>query len=300
MSRRSEEFRSLLTPTEEPGQPLPKNTTGFNFLIQYGRDSVNVTTWLGLAALVQSVLLLTFGRLALIPPAVLLGIRITDTFMMVYGLKRNRYMDGVIQRKTATAFPDGVGNYGNKPADSEVCVFLLGTRCNHPLGALAPGMSDIRAFFPKMTADLEEHREEYGFLTTINWLNADQRQAASEIMNVCYFKNADGLHEFAHSSAHREVWNWWNKHTKHMPHISIWHETYQVPKGSCKTIYINSHISGLNGASRPYTDEMTGKVLYNYPIVDASKGLLKTSAGRMSRSNASEHDAYGDDPYQNQ
>jgi hypothetical protein len=45
---------------------------------------------------------------------------------------------------------------------------------------------------------------------------------------------------------------------------------------------------------------MTGKEVYTHPIVDASKGLLKTSAGRMARSQGHEHDKMLEvDPYDN-
>jgi hypothetical protein len=43
----------------------------------------------------------------------------------------------------------------------------------------------------------------------------------------------------------------------------------------------------------------TSKPFYVTPIVDARKGLLRTSAGRMSQSQATEHDSYNDDPYEN-
>lgn len=44
-----------------------------------------------------------------------------------------------------------------------------------------------------------------------------------------------------------------------------------------------------------------GEKGFYYPIVDARKGLLKTSAGRMSAtgSQAKEHDGYNNDPYEN-
>ena len=45
------------------------------------------------------------------------------------------------------------------------------------------------------------------------------------------------------------------------------------------------------------TDE-EGKEKWASPVVDASKGLLRTSAGRMSRSQAGEHEKMGIvDPY---
>lgn len=107
----------------------------------------------------------------------------------------------------------------------------------------------------------------------------------------------EGLHNFAHSPYHREAWDWWNRTlVKEHKHFSIYHETYHVPKDHYESIYINSHISGLHSTVFKVPDE-EGNEVYTHPIVDASKGVLKTSAGRMARSKGDEHDKYEADPY---
>jgi len=94
---------------------------------------------------------------------------------------------------------------------------------------------------------------------------------------------------------HREGWNWWNKTVTKHPHISIWHEVYSVPKGRWETIYANSHPTGLGATSfKTMAKGEEGKELWTRPLVDATRGLLRTSKGRMSQSNATEHDAYSD------
>lgn len=219
---------------------------------------------------------------------------------MSIGWKHNTYMDGVIAKKTSAQFPDELGRYGNKPADSDVVVFLIGLRCNSPLGMLAPGFREVGPFFPQMVKDLEAHAEEFGFLGMTSWLNASDRETNNEIMSVGYFKTVEGLHAFAHSEVHRKGWEWWNANTKQYPYLSIFHETYHVPKGHWETIYVNSHVSGLQSTTHKITEEMTGQEAWASPIVDASRGLLKTSAGRMNRSKGDEHDQYDEDPYQTQ
>ena len=38
-------------------------------------------------------------------------------------------------------------SYGSKPANSDLCVFLIGTRSNHPLGAFGPGFKQLGEYF---------------------------------------------------------------------------------------------------------------------------------------------------------
>jgi hypothetical protein len=269
-------------------------STDFDQLV---RDSFAIQTWLSIGAVLQGIAILMLGRVALVPALVYLVGQSLDTGAMVAGWKRNKYMDGVIMKKTSAQIPNAFGNYGNKPADTDVVVFLIGTRCNHPLGILAPGMKDLGGYFPKMVEDLEAHAEEFGFLGMTSWLNTSQRTSHSELMQVGYFKTVEGLHAFAHSEYHRAAWSWWNKHTKQYPHLSIFHETYHVPKGHWETIYVNYHTSGLASATVKVTDEKTGEAEYMGTVVDASKGVLRTSAGRMARSFGDEHEKYEEAPY---
>ena len=300
MLARGQEFKPLVSPSEKKPR-----FDGGSILYSLLRDNFQTTTWLCFGAFAQTVLFVladkfAVGRLALIPAALVLAYRTLDAYLMSIGWKHNIYMDGIIQKKYSTAFPDELGHYGNKPAKNDIVVFLIGTRSNHPMGMFAPGVKDINEYFGQMAKDLDKHADEFGFLGMTSWLNSSNRKTNNEIMQVCYFRSVEGLHKFAHSEYHRKGWDWWNKNFKSFPYMSIYHETYHVPKGNWESIYVNSHVSGLNATTHKFTDEMTGQEMYASPIVDASKGLLKTSAGRMARSNATEHDKYDEDPYQNQ
>lgn len=294
MSRSGQEFNPLIAPQNERPRSRFFGKAGLQPLL---RDQLSISSWLCLGAIIQGVLVLLVGRIALLPAVVLAFYRLLDSYAMSVGWKRNTYMDGVLQKKFCAQIPDELGHYGNKPSNNDVVVFMIGTRCNHPLGLLAPGFQKTSGYFQAIAQRLEDHAEDFGFLGMTSWLNASDRETKSEIMEVCYFRSTEGLHAFAHSEYHREAWDWWNKTIKQIPHISIYHETYHVPKGHWENIYINSHVSGINTTTSKFTDEMTGEEMWASPVVDASKGLLKTSAGRMSRSQGDDHDKYGEDPY---
>lgn len=107
-----------------------------------------------------------------------------------------------------------------------------------------------------------------------------------------YFKSHEGVHAHAHSALHREGWNWYNKELLSRGCVSIYHELYQVPSGNYETIYGNMAPSGLAATMHRVQREGEKEARWMSPIVDARKGLLKTSRGRMSRSGAHEHDGY--------
>lgn len=87
-------------------------------------------TWLVVGALVQSLLIVTLGRIAFLPPVIYALVRTADVYAMKTGLKANVYKQGVIEQKFSAQFPDAKGDYGNKPARDEVCVLLIGAKSN--------------------------------------------------------------------------------------------------------------------------------------------------------------------------
>ncbi|KAK5000359.1 hypothetical protein LTR66_000777 [Elasticomyces elasticus] len=262
------------------------------------RDNFTLTTWMLLGAGAQSLLFLLAGRVALLPAVAVLVWQVLDTYLMATGVKHNTYMDGIIPGKFSAQFPDESGNYGNKPANSEVVVFLLGARINHPMKLLAPGARKLGDYFVGMAKNLEENAEQFGFLGMSSWISNGDRSTNNELMQVCYFRSVAGLHAFAHSPVHREGWTWFREIVATHPHISIFHETYAVPEGHWESIYANSHVNGIAATMFKTVGGESGEERWQSPIVDASRGLLKTSAGRMNRSKALEHEGYGPDPFE--
>ncbi|KAK7538492.1 uncharacterized protein J3D65DRAFT_552534, partial [Phyllosticta citribraziliensis] len=257
------------------------------------RDQLTISSWLALGACLQSLLFLVAGRIALVPAFVLIFYRIVDTALMVKGIKPDpEAMDNIIRNKYTVLYPDGQGKYTGKPANKDIVVFMIGARSNHPLGLLAPGFGTMGDYFDSMCKDIEARSEEYGLLGHTNYAVQGDVSTSTETMSVMFFENFEGLHKFAHDPLHREAWNWWNRDLAKFGHLSIWHEAFHSPAGHWEGIYVNSHPRGLG---------QSGTKAYFSPIVDARKGVLKTSAGRISalRSKADEHDKYGKDPYEN-
>lgn len=94
-----------------------------------------------------------------------------------------------------------------------------------------------------------------------------------------------------------DSWEWWNANVPST--ISVNHEVYHAPAGHWENIFVNNKPSHFATTTHKIFDQESGREMWASPIVDASKGLLKTSAGRMARSEkAAEHEEAGVvDPY---
>ncbi|KAK4978338.1 hypothetical protein LTR66_010641 [Elasticomyces elasticus] len=309
------EYISLVKPTKEraPSQYAKAAELGKrkSFLGLFSahelaliRDNFTLTTWLLLGACIQSLLFLYLPISVSVAPAfVLLGLRIGDVLLMWSGLKHNHYMDGVIPGKTAIHFPDSHGTYTGDPANSEICVIVLAARSNHPLGMFAPGIKTLTDYFNANVKALEASPEEHGLLGMSSWVNAGDRAASSESMVIAYFKNVDYLHKFAHGTSHREGWNWWNKTVEEHPYIGLMHEVYMITKHNWEVVNLNYHPAGLGATSSSVVDQLAEKssptqtTSWFSPIVEAQKGRLRSSAGRMGRDGGAGNEKYNDDPY---
>ncbi|KAK5117993.1 hypothetical protein LTR62_004037 [Meristemomyces frigidus] len=291
MSASGKPFIPLTSPKDHRPASAFSGPGGLKSLI---RDCFSLTTWLALGAVVQAVLSLTLSpRLAFLPAFLLLSYRALTAYATSIGWLHNPLMDGVIRKKFSAQIPDEVGDFGTKPSNQDIVVLLIGTRCNHPLGALSEGARGMLPYFPRMAKDLDTHAEEFGFLGMTSWLNSSAREAQNEIMDVAYFRTVEGLTAFAHSQYHTDAWTWWNNHTKKYPYLSIFHEVYHSPAGHWENIYVNSHLCDFASTQYRYVDQTSGKDMWTSPVVDASKGLLRSSRGRMAHGSGMEHGPIG-------
>ena len=112
-------------------------------------------------------------------------------------------------------------------------------------------------------------------------------------MSLMYFRSAAHVHEYAQGPLHREAWTYYVKHLQQAGTMGIYHEMYQVPAGNWEAIY--EHMPPINlAASKVQLKDGT----WASPVVDARKGALKTSKGRMSWSDGKENDdVYASMPY---
>jgi hypothetical protein len=108
------------------------------------------------------------------------------------------------------------------------------------------------------------------------------------------------LHRFAHDPLHRAAWSFWNGIAASHPHLQIWHELFDVPAGHYESVYANSSPSMLAATTVPVysTKASSSSSTAWVPVaVDASSGSLRTSRGRLGRSDGADNDRYGQEPY---
>lgn len=160
---------------------------------------------------------------------------------------------------------------------------------NHPLGMFGPGIKELGDYFKRMYKEIESNAETYGYLGGQSWIS-DERATNNEVMNLMFFKDAKGIHDYAHGPLHRDGWAWWNRTEKDHPHIGIWHEIFASPKGMWETIYINSAPLGFGSSHFPIKDKEGGPTKWVSPLVDASRGVLRTSRGRMTMTDGMDHE----------
>ncbi|CAK7221751.1 hypothetical protein SBRCBS47491_004634 [Sporothrix bragantina] len=275
--------------------------------INYLRDAFQLQTWIAVGAILQAILVAVLPlNWAVVPAAVYLATRIIDTLLIWGQLRSNPHMDGVVTRKTSAQFPGST-----VPAQQPLVVIQLAARCNHALGNLHPHMDAIGKFFERMIAELEadviDKKDEYDYLGAKTFL-ANERTTANEIMVLVYFRSYEGMHKFSHATggAHRDAWIWWNnvvvgKKSTNGHLFGIMHEVYEMPAQNWESIYVNYHPTSFGAASfrKDVVDTVTGKKTTQWvsPLVDASRGRLSTSRGRLAATQGEDNDKYGNSPY---
>jgi hypothetical protein len=120
-----------------------------------------------------------------------------------------------------------------------------------------------------------------------NWVACGERSTNNESATISYWRSVEDIHRWALSPDHREAWNWWNDNYDRLKHVGIMHEIYQVPKsGGWEAIYANYAPTGLAATTKAVTikgDDGREEKLWVNPIVDARRGVYRTSHGRMGR-----------------
>jgi len=140
-----------------------------------------------------------------------------------------------------------------------------------------------------MQKDINQRAEEYGLLASSIWLGAEKESGNGNLV-LMYFKNYEGLHRYAHDPLHREAWTWWNNTYAQNPHIHIWHEAFNVPAGQWESIYMNGRPSTLSAGLVPIKTAAGTKWVST--IVDASRGVLRSSKGRMQLTDGRDNEKY--------
>ncbi|OAP65601.1 hypothetical protein AYL99_01573 [Fonsecaea erecta] len=269
------------------------------------KDNFSVTTWLLMGGAIQILLSFIFPRsYAAFPVLLFLAWNIIDAFLMHFGLKKNIWAEGVIDGKWSVAYPsEGEKEvvHGNPGENGPGAVMILGARCNSPLGLFAEGYKEVADWFEVMLRQLEDSREETGFMGMSIWLNAGERSTGNELATISYWRSIEDIHKFSLSPIHRQAWNWWNDTVSKHKHIGIMHEIFALPeRQGWEGIYVNYHPTGLGMTSRAAGPaEKGGEKMWINPIVDATRGPYSTSRGRMHRGDpeGKSHENVASNPY---
>ena len=210
------------------------------------KSTVKLRTIIAIGALGQ-ILLLQFlpHRIAILPAALFSLHSVITTLVQMARGPRNAYMKDVISGRATVQIPSAEdGTYGSDQSAHPMVVFHFGVRFNHPLGLCSPGAREIGEHFRKCVESVQENAEKFGLLGVTDWRGNETGPDGEEktnctMLQVYYFRNAAGLHSFAHSEIHRAAWDWAVRAAH--PHIGFFHETFCVPHGvgAYETIYVN-------------------------------------------------------------
>ncbi|KAK8859418.1 hypothetical protein PGQ11_010152 [Apiospora arundinis] len=289
-------FLPMLKPSDWPSEGQRNRNRHSTLQYTLLRDNFSCSTWLAMGAVVQGLLVACLPfRYAVLPAPALLLCRMAKTLLMSNGFFRNSQAEGVIQGKFTAQVPGPDGAMPTLPSENPICVLILAARSNHPAGIFAPGFREVGNYMETMRATLEDSDDGvgHGFLGQTMYLAANERETGNQLMMLSYFRSADDVHAFAHGPIHRKAWEWWTDITQKHPHLSIRHELYMVPAGHWENIAINSHPTGLSGMNVSVRCEDG----WTRPIFDASKLNLRTTMGRLGRTDGSDNERYGPDPY---
>ena len=134
-----------------------------------------------------------------------------------------------------------------------------------------------------------------------SWISAGERSAANEYATISYWRSVEDIHNFALSPIHRDAWNWWNSTLSKRKEVGIMHEIFALPeRQGWEGIYVNYQPTGLGMTTRVVEGSgKEGEKLWVNPIVDARKGVYRSSRGRMSRGDplGSSNESVVKDPY---
>ncbi|OJD14209.1 hypothetical protein AJ78_05423 [Emergomyces pasteurianus Ep9510] len=274
-------FRPLSSPQKVPAYSQNAKAMTTNIISTVLRDNFTISTWLLIGGLLQGVAVALLGYLTLLPAAVVITYRVGDNILMIWGWKKNRYLSGVFFNKFTAQVPRSDGSFGSTPAASSLVVFLIGSKCNHPLGAFDPVYRKVSDYFAAMVRELQADAEVSGLLGATPFIG-NSEATANQAMSVMYFRDLESLHKYAHGPFHMKAVKYWGQIVKNTPHVSIYHETYVVPKGQWETIYGNSKPTGLSAAAFPvHPAQGNGETEWMSPNVDARHPSLRSAAGRI-------------------
>jgi len=140
------------------------------------------------------------------------------------------------------ANPIFTGRYTTENTEDFV-VFIIGMRVNKWF-AIHKWLPVFNAM-PGMIKELYTNKDELGFLSMESYFGL--RTSAM----IQYWRSMEDLHAYAKNEKHLSAWENFNKKVGNNDSVGIYHETYQIKKGSYESIYGNMPHYGLGKALKP-------------------------------------------------
>jgi len=180
-----------------------------------------------------------------------------------------------------------------EPASKKITVVHLGAKANHPFGYFSPHFRTMGDWIQIMNKAMDEGKVP-GFLGQTTFHRLDER-GAPELVQLSYWESIEDLWTFAHSGTHRETWQWWERIVKENNYIGINHEIFQADAKNWENVYLNFQptLMGATTYLKKGGKTLEGGVVpdeWISPLVDAQRGKLAKSSGRMGRQ-VSQYDA---------
>lgn len=255
--------------------------------------NLSLPTLLGIGAVSQTLLILLLPtRYAVLPAFLYLIFTTIDTALITYNIKPNPYLQDV-QPGRRTALVPSEDGHEIVPGGQKVAVLILGAKSNHPLGIFAPQFAKTGKHLMRMTKLFDSADAPAGIMGSTAFERRDGR-GATEFSIVSYWRSIEDLLEFAHGPVHREAWQWWEKELKLNDYVGICHEIFEADAGAWENVYVNFQptLMGATSFLRKGGKNVEGVVDDEWitPLLDASRGKLAKSSGRMGRGD-SKYDA---------
>lgn len=271
-----------------PPRVKPQKTRGLA-LERLILNHLSLSSWLLIGCLFQSLILAltpsAYAQIPMLGALAILGVRLIKAVLITYGLIKNPYLEGVVPQKYAAQIPNADGEFSDVPASERVVCFHLGSKFHHPAGVFATDSRAMGNHLSKMISELDDNMGSNGFLGGSHWQSYDER-GALENNFIAYWRSIEDVHRFAYGEKHRKAWDWFNSLTKERSDfLGINHEIFSSEPGQWEAIYGNFQPTLLGATTYlKKGDKMIGGTVEDKwvsSLVDARRGKLRTSAGRL-------------------
>lgn len=252
------------------------------------------STWILVGACLQALAVYLFsnGHYVLLIATVGILMKIGRTVLQIYGLLPNPYKENVFDGRTTALLPDSETGEIDDASDKKIAVLHLGAKSHHPLGYIAPQFKKLGGWATKMYDEFDAGNVP-GFLGQTTYHRVDAK-GAPELVAISYWQSIQDIWNFAHSPVHKAAWQWWEDEIKLNGYVGINHEIFEADAKNWETIYVNFEPTLMGATTHLVRDGkvQSGMVPDKWvsPLVDARRGPLAKSSGRMGRS-LQPHDA---------